>query len=95
MNLCIKHAKKLFQYSSAEMHGKVNKGDSYLEYNTDSVLRPIHKQRWIYATVKLLLERVIHAYSHDISKLRSLGWEPQYDLGTTLSNAMKYYLKHS
>jgi UDP-apiose/xylose synthase len=61
-NLCVKHRKRLIQYSSAEVYGKAADGDAYSEDTTDMVFGPTHKQRWIYAAGKALLERVLHAY---------------------------------
>jgi UDP-apiose/xylose synthase len=60
--LCIRHGKKLIQYSSAEVYGKATTGERYSEDETDFVFGPTHKQRWIYAAGKALLERVLHAY---------------------------------
>jgi len=60
--LCIKHKKRLVQYSSAEVYGKATSGDSFSEDATDLVLGPISRNRWIYAAAKGLLERVIHAH---------------------------------
>jgi UDP-apiose/xylose synthase len=60
--LCIAHRKRLIQYSSAEVYGKTADGGAYVEDATDSVLGPVHKQRWIYATGKMLLERVLYAH---------------------------------
>ena len=60
--LCIAHRKRLIQYSSAEVYGKGNEGTSYVEDVSDGVLGPVHKQRWIYATGKMLLERVLYAH---------------------------------
>ena len=60
--LCIKHEKRLVQYSSAEVYGKANHGDSFSEDATDLVLGPTIRQRWIYAAAKGLLERVLHAH---------------------------------
>jgi UDP-apiose/xylose synthase len=59
---CIRHRKRLIQYSSAEVYGKSSKGESYDEEKTDPVFGPVPKQRWIYAECKLLLERVLHAH---------------------------------
>lgn len=53
---------KLVQYSSAEVYGKLTEGDRYYEDESDSVFGPVDKQRWIYATSKVLLERVIHGH---------------------------------
>jgi UDP-apiose/xylose synthase len=60
--LCIAHRKRLIQYSSAEVYGKGNEGTAYAEDSSDGVLGPVHKQRWIYATGKMLLERVLYAH---------------------------------
>jgi len=59
---CIRHRKRLIQYSSAEVYGKNVSGESYNEETTDCVFGPVNKQRWIYANAKLLLDRVIHAH---------------------------------
>ena len=60
--LCVKHRKRLIQYSSAEVYGKATEGVAYHEDRTDGVFGPVHKQRWIYATAKMLLERVLFAH---------------------------------
>ena len=60
--LCIEHGKRLIQYSTAEVYGKATTGESFSEDSTDLVLGPIHRQRWIYATAKILLERVLYAH---------------------------------
>jgi UDP-apiose/xylose synthase len=60
--LCIAHRKRLIQYSSAEVYGKGSEGGAYAEDTSDGVLGPVHKQRWIYATGKMLLERVLYAH---------------------------------
>jgi UDP-apiose/xylose synthase len=60
--LCITHRKRLIQYSSAEVYGKASEGVAYTEDTSDGVLGPVHKQRWIYATGKMLLERVLYAH---------------------------------
>lgn len=59
--LCVEHGRWLIQYSSAEVYGKAT-GTSYTEDDTDSVFGPVHKQRWIYAVGKQLLERVLYAH---------------------------------
>jgi len=60
--LCVAHRKRLIQYSSAEVYGKADSGVAYREDETDGVFGPVHKQRWIYATAKMLLERVLFAH---------------------------------
>jgi UDP-apiose/xylose synthase len=59
---CIAHRKRLIQYSSAEVYGKGTAGNAYSEDDSDGVVGPVHKQRWIYATGKMLLERVLYAH---------------------------------
>jgi UDP-apiose/xylose synthase len=60
--LCIAHGKRLIQFSSAEVYGKAADGEAYSEDRTDLVVGPVHKQRWIYASAKALLERVLYAH---------------------------------
>ena len=60
--LCVRYRKRLIQYSSAEVYGKNTIGDRYSEDTSDLVFGPIHKQRWIYAASKALLERVLYAH---------------------------------
>jgi UDP-apiose/xylose synthase len=60
--VCIAHGKRLIQFSSAEVYGKAADGDAYSEDHTDLVVGPVHKQRWIYASAKALLERVLYAH---------------------------------
>jgi len=60
--MCVAHRKRLIQYSSAEVYGKASEGEAYHEDSTDGVFGPVHKQRWIYATAKMLLERVLFAH---------------------------------
>lgn len=59
---CIAHRRRLIQFSSAEVYGKASGGPLCHEDATDSVFGPVDKPRWIYATGKLLLERVLHAH---------------------------------
>jgi UDP-apiose/xylose synthase len=59
---CIKYGKRLIQYSSAEVYGKAAAGTAFSEDRTDAVFGPVQKQRWIYATAKMLLERVLYAH---------------------------------
>jgi UDP-apiose/xylose synthase len=59
---CSRHGVRLIQYSSAEIYGKPMPGEThYREDDSDSIVGPVHRQRWIYATGKLLLERVLYA----------------------------------
>jgi UDP-4-amino-4-deoxy-L-arabinose formyltransferase/UDP-glucuronic acid dehydrogenase (UDP-4-keto-hexauronic acid decarboxylating) len=47
--------------STSEVYGMCD-DDRFDEYTSNLVLGPIHKQRWIYACSKYLLDRVIWAY---------------------------------
>jgi UDP-apiose/xylose synthase len=59
---CARHGKRLIQYSSAEVYGKATPGSTACQEDaSDSLFGPVHRQRWIYATGKLLLERVLYA----------------------------------
>lgn len=63
--LCMKYGKRLIQYSSAEVYGKASEGEAYAEETTDFVHGPINKQRWIYASAKMLLERLLYAHGSE------------------------------
>lgn len=60
--LCIKHEKRLMQYSTSEVYGKNPRGATFNEEDSDLILGPVSKHRWVYAAAKQLLERTIHAY---------------------------------
>lgn len=62
---CIRHGARLIQFSSAEVYGKTSEGGHYNEETSDMVFGPVNKQRWIYATAKLLLDRVLYAYGSE------------------------------
>ena len=73
---CVRHKKRLLQFSSCEVYGKTvaniikdelsNPEDPryalFSEDKSDFILGHVGKHRWIYACAKQLLERVIHAY---------------------------------
>ncbi|MCH7946153.1 MAG: NAD-dependent epimerase/dehydratase family protein, partial [Armatimonadetes bacterium] len=60
---CARHGKRLIQYSTSEVYGKHHGASKvYSEDTSDLIMGPVTKQRWIYASGKQLLERVIHAY---------------------------------
>lgn len=74
--LCVKHQRRLIQFSSCEVYGKSLTavcGDqlkephhpahaTFAEDTTDLIMGPVEKHRWIYACAKQLLERVLHAH---------------------------------
>jgi UDP-apiose/xylose synthase len=73
---CVRHGKRLIQYSTCEVYGRsaaslphANVADpedpihaTYSEDSSEYILGPVVKHRWIYASAKQLLERVLHAY---------------------------------
>jgi UDP-apiose/xylose synthase len=73
---CVKHQKRLIQFSTCEVYGKTPAAilpgrlpdpenpvyAVFSEDKSDCILGPINKHRWIYASAKQLLERVLHAY---------------------------------
>lgn len=73
---CVKHNKRLVQFSTCEVYGRtvasipgLNLPDpedpklaTFREDESELILGPVSKHRWIYACAKQLLERVLHAY---------------------------------
>ncbi|MCP5114850.1 MAG: bifunctional UDP-4-keto-pentose/UDP-xylose synthase [bacterium] len=73
---CVKHEKRLVQFSTCEVYGRtvasipgLNLPDpddpklaTFKEDESEFILGPVVKHRWIYACAKQLLERVLHAY---------------------------------
>ena len=58
---CVKYRKRLIFPSTSEVYGM--SPESVLDEESSTfVYGPIHKQRWIYANSKQLLDRVIYAY---------------------------------
>lgn len=60
--MCIRHNKRLIQYSTSEVYGKSGRDGAYNEESSDLIMGPTTKQRWIYAAGKQFLERILHAY---------------------------------
>lgn len=60
--LCIKYGKRLIQYSTSEVYGKNPAGPTFKEDESDLVLGPVVKHRWIYAASKQVLERMLHGF---------------------------------
>lgn len=58
---CVKYGKRVVFPSTSEVYGK-SKDASFHPYETDLVLGPISKTRWIYSCAKQLMDRVIAAY---------------------------------
>lgn len=59
---CIAHRKRLIQYSTSEVYGKRSTNGTYREDESDLVMGPVNKQRWVYAAGKQFLERILHAH---------------------------------
>jgi UDP-apiose/xylose synthase len=70
--LCLKHQKRIIQFSTCEVYGKTVAGVlgkdpaempfPFAEDSSPMIMGPICAHRWIYASAKQLLERVLHAY---------------------------------
>jgi UDP-4-amino-4-deoxy-L-arabinose formyltransferase/UDP-glucuronic acid dehydrogenase (UDP-4-keto-hexauronic acid decarboxylating) len=58
---CVKYGKRLIFPSTSEVYGMCQDPE-FDERRSNFVLGPIHKQRWIYACSKQMLDRVIWAY---------------------------------
>jgi len=58
---CVKHGKRLIFPSTSEVYG-MSRDAEFHPYQTELVLGPIDKTRWIYACAKQLMDRVIWAY---------------------------------
>lgn len=73
---CVRHKKRLIQFSTCEVYGRsaaslkhaglADPEDpihaTFSEDESEYILGPVVKHRWIYACAKQLLERVLHAY---------------------------------
>jgi UDP-apiose/xylose synthase len=73
---CVRHGRRLIQFSSCEVYGKSVAGvaaaelkhpddprhATFAEDSSPMIMGPTTKHRWIYAAAKALLERVLHAY---------------------------------
>lgn len=63
VELCVKHKKKLIQFSTCEVYGDHgNSSEAWNEQQTKFITGPTHEIRWIYSNAKQTLERLIHAY---------------------------------
>ena len=73
---CVRQGKRLIQFSTCEVYGRsaatlkhANLADpedpihaTFSEDESEYILGPVSKHRWIYSCAKQLLERVLHAY---------------------------------
>lgn len=61
--LCVKHNKRLIQFSTCEVYGDHgDKPDAWSEDETYFHTGPIDQHRWIYANAKQVLERLLHIH---------------------------------
>jgi UDP-4-amino-4-deoxy-L-arabinose formyltransferase/UDP-glucuronic acid dehydrogenase (UDP-4-keto-hexauronic acid decarboxylating) len=58
---CVKFKKRLIFPSTSEVYGMCQDPE-FDEHDSNFILGPIHKQRWIYSCSKQMLDRVIWAY---------------------------------
>jgi len=69
---CHKHNKRIVQFSTCEVYGRTAASTvgwdpaenpmPFVEDETPLIMGPVKNHRWIYASAKQLLERVLHAY---------------------------------
>lgn len=81
---CVRHNKRLLFPSTSEVYGMC-KDTAFDPYQSDLVLGPINKPRWIYACSKQLMDRVIAAHGAenalDYTLFRPFNW-----IGSGLDN---------
>jgi len=74
---CVKYGKRLLFPSTSEVYGMCQ-DDTFDAYNSNLVLGPINKPRWIYSCSKQLMDRVIAAYGMeqglDYTLFRPFNW---------------------
>ena len=74
---CVKYQKRILFPSTSEVYGMCRDGEFDSE-NSELVLGPIAKQRWIYSCSKQLMDRVIWAYGSegrlDFTLFRPFNW---------------------
>ncbi len=74
---CVKYKKRVLFPSTSEVYGMC-KDDEFHPYESELVLGPMNKPRWIYSCSKQLLDRVICAYGQeqglDYTLFRPFNW---------------------
>jgi nucleoside-diphosphate-sugar epimerase len=58
---CVRHKRRVIFPSTSEVYG-MSEDAEFDPENSNLILGPINKPRWIYACAKQLMDRVIHAY---------------------------------
>ena len=73
----VKYGKRILFPSTSEVYGMCDDGE-FDPYQSNLVLGPIDKQRWIYSCSKQLMDRVIYAYGSmgqlDFTLFRPFNW---------------------
>jgi nucleoside-diphosphate-sugar epimerase len=73
----VRHRKRLIFPSTSEVYG-MSRDKQFDPENSELVLGPINKPRWIYSCAKQLMDRVIHAYGMqeglDYTLFRPFNW---------------------
>ena len=74
---CVKYSKRIIFPSTSEVYGMCADGE-FDPHESNLVLGPIEKQRWIYSCSKQLMDRVIYAYGSmgqlDFTLFRPFNW---------------------
>lgn len=74
---CVKNQKRLIFPSTSEVYGMCQ-DESFDEHASRLVMGPIDRQRWIYASGKAMLERIIYAHGEsdglDYTVFRPFNW---------------------
>jgi nucleoside-diphosphate-sugar epimerase len=74
---CVRHRRRIVFPSTSEVYGMCH-DDEFDPENSELVLGPINKPRWIYSCAKQLMDRVIHAYGMqeglDYTLFRPFNW---------------------
>ncbi|NUU35887.1 bifunctional UDP-4-amino-4-deoxy-L-arabinose formyltransferase/UDP-glucuronic acid oxidase ArnA [Pseudomonas sp. C2B4] len=73
---CVKYNKRVIFPSTSEVYGMCQ-DSNFDEDNSNLIVGPINKQRWIYSTSKQLLDRVIWAYGQkglNFTLFRPFNW---------------------
>ncbi|WP_426767243.1 bifunctional UDP-4-amino-4-deoxy-L-arabinose formyltransferase/UDP-glucuronic acid oxidase ArnA [Erwinia aphidicola] len=81
---CVKYGKRIIFPSTSEVYGMCTDAN-FDEDNSNLVVGPINKQRWIYSVSKQLLDRVIWAYGEK-EGLRFTLFRPFNWMGPRLDN---------
>lgn len=84
---CVRYKKRVVFPSTSEIYG-MNADPEFDEDESKLVLGPIHKQRWIYACSKQLLDRVIYAYGAQ-QGLKFTLFRPFNWIGPKLDNILE------